>query len=347
MKIGVLAVAMLLLFSGVDVVMAQPNVVTLSDLIEINVEPASITADGVSTSNIMIAVFLPEIEPFISQNLSGTPMEDEKVDVWTTRGKLTDTGDMNNTGKEIRVSTGDHGVVTVLLSGDETGVANITARAIGIEDMVNVALRNKTTVYVVKNSTEVRFTKAPSGDGDNGGGDSGIPPAPPAGTPPYIDLVANPADIPADGSSTSTITASVWSEERWVLENLTINFSTSLGNIAASAVIANGTATTILTAGIAEGVATITAEANLNGDIGIITNTTAINFTTPGETPTPAVNVTLTPTPTVTVSPTPAATVSQAPSPTKKPLIPGFEAVFAIASLLAVAYLVLRRERKA
>ena len=187
----------------------------------------------------------------------------------------------------------------------------------------------------------------PSGNGGgNGGGDGGgIPPTPPAGTPAYIALGANPADIPADGISTSRITASVWDGEDWVLENLTVNFSTSLGSIIASAVIANGTATAILTAGMEEGAATITAEAILSGDIGIITitNTTAVNFTIPGATPTPTVNVTLTPT--VTVSPTPAATVSPTPSPTKEPLIPGFEAVFAIASLFSVAYLVLRRRR--
>jgi hypothetical protein len=187
---------------------------------------------------------------------------------------------------------------------------------------------------------------APSGDGGNGG-DGEIPPTPPAGTPAHIALNANPADIPADGISTSTITASVWNGEEWVLGNLTVNFSTSLGNTTESAVIMNGTATAILTAGMEEGAATITAEANLSGDIGAVTNTTAVNFTTPGVTPTPAVNVTLTPAPTVMVSPTPAATVSPTPSPTKKPLIPGFEAVFAIASLLAVAHLVLRRGREA
>ena len=43
------------------------------------------------------------------------------------------------------------------------------------------------------------------------------------------------------------------------------------------------------------------------------------------------------------VTPTPSPT----PTPTPKPGIPGFEAGFAIASLLAVAYLVLRRKRKA
>ena len=68
---------------------------------------------------------------------------------------------------------------------------------------------------------------------------------------------------------------------------------------------------------------------------------------------TPGVNVTPFPSATagatVTPSPTasPAETPTPSPSPTSKPLIPGFEAVFAIASLLAVAHLVLRMGRKA
>jgi PGF-CTERM protein len=60
---------------------------------------------------------------------------------------------------------------------------------------------------------------------------------------------------------------------------------------------------------------------------------------TPTPTPTPpVVTPALTPPPVVTSTPTPA------PTPTPTP--PGFEAVFAIAGLLAIAYLVLRRKRK-
>ena len=216
-------------------------------------------------------------------------------------------------------------------------------------DKINGDVEGNTTLTLAEGSkpTSTPTATPPSGNGDgNGGGDGGggIPPTPPAGTSAYIALGANPADIPADGSSTSMITASVWDEEKWVLENLTVNFNTSLGSITASTVVANGTATAILTAGMEEGAATITAEANLSGDIGIITNTTTVNFTTPGATPTPPI---LTSTPTVTISPTPTETETPSPNPTSKPLIPGFEAVFAIAGLLAVAYLVLKRERKA
>ena len=60
----------------------------------------------------------------------------------------------------------------------------------------------------------------------------------------------------------------------------------------------------------------------------------------PAATPTPTPTLAVTPTPTPpAVAPTPTPT----PSPTPEP--PGFEAVFAIAGLLAVAYLVLRRKK--
>ena len=59
---------------------------------------------------------------------------------------------------------------------------------------------------------------------------------------------------------------------------------------------------------------------------------------TPTPTPTPTVAVTPTPTPTI-----PSTVTTPTPTPTEEP---GFEAVFAIAGLLAVAYLVVRRKRK-
>ena len=62
---------------------------------------------------------------------------------------------------------------------------------------------------------------------------------------------------------------------------------------------------------------------------------------TPSETETPSPS--LSPTSMPAVTPTATPTVTPAPSPTPTPTPPGFEAVFAIAGLLAVAYLVLRR----
>jgi len=348
----------LLVYSGIALAQGPPNVITLSGPIKINASPTSVPADGVSTSEITIAVFNPKIEECprlgeiegYEEIFAGKPAAGTRVDVKTTLGNLLDTNNTNNTGKEITVFTDNNGVASVLLSGNETGVANIIAEAVSIENIINSIRENDTSIYLVKNSTTVTLLEAGATPAPgNGGGNGGIPPMPPAGTSPYLKISANPADIPADGVSTSTITASVWNGEEWVPENLTVNFSTSLGNITRSAVIMNGTATAILTAGLEEGVATITGEANLGGDIGTLTNTTTVNFTAPGATPTPPVLTTPTSlTPAVTVSPTPAATVSPTPtsSPARKSWIPGFEVAFAIAGLLTVAYLVLRGGRK-
>jgi cell division septation protein DedD len=171
-------------------------------------------------------------------------------------------------------------------------------------------------------------------------------------------------------------------EEYWPIIGPVVEFSTDLGEITTPATIENATATAILTAGTVEGIATITAEVDL-GEEGIIKNTTTVNLTAPEDggddndgnggggnggnggggtttTPTPTAGETTTPTPDATATPAVSPTVSPtetgtatatesptpSPSPTKKPLIPGFEAVFVIAGLLTVAYLVLGRKRK-
>jgi len=61
--------------------------------------------------------------------------------------------------------------------------------------------------------------------------------------------------------------------------------------------------------------------------------------------PTPSPKVMPTPIATPTIPPTVAPSPSPTPSPTPKPGIPGFKAVLAIAGLLAVAYLALRRKQ--
>ncbi|MGB2728516.1 MAG: PGF-CTERM sorting domain-containing protein [Halobacteriota archaeon] len=66
---------------------------------------------------------------------------------------------------------------------------------------------------------------------------------------------------------------------------------------------------------------------------------------TPSPSPTPTAFPSLTPTPTPTPTPLVAPSPSPAaPTPTPTPPAPGFEAIFAIAGLLAVAYLVRRRK---
>ncbi|MBU2618011.1 MAG: PGF-CTERM sorting domain-containing protein [Euryarchaeota archaeon] len=80
-------------------------------------------------------------------------------------------------------------------------------------------------------------------------------------------------------------------------------------------------------------------------------NSIFVPIPTPTPTPVPAVPAVPAVTPTPTVTPTPAPTPTSAPTPTPTPAptptptpMPGFEAVFAIVGLLAVAYL-LRRGR--
>ena len=78
-------------------------------------------------------------------------------------------------------------------------------------------------------------------------------------------------------------------------------------------------------------------------------STYAITTTTEEVTPTPAATpkptATSVATPVVTATPVPATpTPAPTPTPSPTPKPPGFEAAFAIASLLAVAYLVLRRK---
>jgi len=88
---------------------------------------------------------------------------------------------------------------------------------------------------------------------------------------------------------------------------------------------------------------------------GTLPTPTSTPSPTPSLTPTPSQTVTptstqtpvLTPTGTPTVTPTVAPTTSiPTATATPTPEEPGFEAVFAIAGLLAVAYLVLRKKRK-
>ncbi len=95
-------------------------------------------------------------------------------------------------------------------------------------------------------------------------------------------------------------------------------------------------------------VGTYTLEAD-DGDGNTDTATVEILTAEATPTPTPTGEVTPTPTPTPTgeiptATPTPTAAPTEAP--TEAPTPPGFEAVFAIAGLLAVAYLVLRKRRE-
>ena len=89
----------------------------VSDWVTINANHAEILADGVSTSEIRIVVSWPEG--------GGEPADNETVHMWTALGGLTEVGNESNTGRSINVITDDYGTATVLLSGNETGIATI------------------------------------------------------------------------------------------------------------------------------------------------------------------------------------------------------------------------------
>ena len=81
------------------------------------------------------------------------------------------------------------------------------------------------------------------------------------------------------------------------------------------------------------------------------TDETTVEISTAAPTPTPTPTPTATPTATATVTipptatPTTTPTATATPTPTSTPPAPGFEGVFAIAGLLTIAYLVLRRRK--
>ena len=74
------------------------------------------------------------------------------------------------------------------------------------------------------------------------------------------------------------------------------------------------------------------------------TDTADVEIVTAVPTATPTAEPTATPTATPTIEPVPTVEPTEEPTPTPEP--PGFEAVFAIAGLLSIAYLVLRKRRE-
>jgi len=189
---GITVIAVIIaffVFSGVvTLAQAPPNIVVLSELIELSVEPASIPADGVSASRIEIAVFLPE-------TLGGGPAAHTEVCVSTDFGTLRDAENESNSGSEITLFTNDTAIAVALLSGDEPGKANITVRAPLIEEAINLELGNETTVYIVKNSTTITLLEP----------EATPSPTPPTPTP---SLMPTPTPTPSLVPSPSPLTPS-------------------------------------------------------------------------------------------------------------------------------------------
>jgi len=192
-RITAIAVIAIALFAFSDV-LAQPNIVECRDLIKVSVNPASIPADGDSTSRIEIAVFSPEM-------LGGGPAAHTEVEVSTDLGTLRDAENESNSGSKITLFTNDTAIAVALLSGDEPGKANITVRAPSIEKAMNLELGNETTVYIVKNSTTVTLLEP----------EVTLSPTPPIPTPslaptPTPSLVPSPSLTPLSTPSLPTPT---------------------------------------------------------------------------------------------------------------------------------------------
>jgi len=85
-----------------------------------------------------------------------------------------------------------------------------------------------------------------------------------------VAITANPTSIPADGVSTSTITATVSDQyDNKVADSTVVTFTTDLGSLGSSTVTkttTSGVATATLTAGTTPGVATITAASDSASD---------------------------------------------------------------------------------
>ncbi|MDI6860127.1 MAG: PGF-CTERM sorting domain-containing protein [Methanocellales archaeon] len=129
-----------------------------------------------------------------------------------------------------------------------------------------------------------------------------------------------------------------------------------LERIITAGVANNAYSATYSTTGLVEGDYTVTVTdkmldypgggARMNASDDVVATTTVTLATEVVPTPTPTPIVTPTPTPYPTPTPAPTPTPVPVPTPTPTPKVPGFEAVFAIVGLLAVAYLVLRRREE-
>ncbi|MCK4734096.1 MAG: hypothetical protein KAT65_16710 [Methanophagales archaeon] len=118
-KTWVILAVVLLLFPALT--MAQPEP---TSSIVISASPSEIPADGVSSSEIKVVVSWPE-----ESNITG-PAIGTLVDMSTNLGRLTEAENQSNSGSSIRLITDNNGTVTALLSGNETGDAEIMVKTL-------------------------------------------------------------------------------------------------------------------------------------------------------------------------------------------------------------------------
>lgn len=195
---------------------------------------------------------------------------------------VTFTTDLGILGSQMVTRTTSAGVATaVVTSEDQAGTSTITA-----------------TAGSVKGTTEVVITDILPGDLY------------------WVKATAHPASIPADGISTSIITATLLDVlDQPVTDETTVTFTTNLGRLGTSdwvtGTTTSGVVTATLTSGTTPGTAMIHAWAD--DKFGL----TYVTFTPTG-TPTP----TATPTPTPTPTATPTATPTPTPTPAVRLFLP-------------------------
>ena len=212
-ELCVILALVLLLFPAlvaVAVVQAQeiPSLPPPSPWVTISANPSEIPADGVSTAEIKVVVSWPE-------EIGGGLAVNTSVDIWTTLGRLTEAGNESNSGSNISLDMDYNGTATALLSGNETGVAEI--KVWWSADEKNIT------------STSVTFLEpgatptAPSGDGNGGNGGAAVTTPTPAPTgavnvtpSPEATVTQSPAvSVTPTTTATATATATATPEKRW------------------------------------------------------------------------------------------------------------------------------------
>ena len=137
---------------------AQPKLIFVSDLIEINAPSNVSVGEG---GIVEVRVYYPNVEEI--GELAGTPAALTKLTASTTLGNLTEvntsSGELtNNSGKSIVLYTNESGVALIQIKSDEPGKANITVNAPAISDLLNMLRGNESTAYLVMNQTIVEIS---------------------------------------------------------------------------------------------------------------------------------------------------------------------------------------------
>ena len=207
---GVIAVSLKAGYtSGSALVTATSKGVTQAIYIGIGAGPINITLVANPTSIAANGASSSTITATLKDSVGQAVTPGTRVIFTTTLGKF------SNNQTSYNVTTIDTtGVVSVsLISAPTPGTATVTATSNSVSQTINV-----------------EFT---------GGGQQEV------GT---VEIFANPATIPADGTSTSTVTATVKTTDNQVIPNISVVFQTTLGAITSPHdTDANGRATATLT----------------------------------------------------------------------------------------------------